>query len=50
MMLVLIREIFKRNGETEPCCTVCHKLGCGIMGIFAKSVALGLAEFIKTFN
>ena len=51
-----IREIFKKKDETEPHPAVQWFATItiwvvGIMGIFAKStVALGLAEFIKTFN
>ena len=51
-----IREIFKGKNETEPNTAVKWFATItiwvvGIMGIFAKStVALGLAEFIKTFN
>lgn len=51
-----IREIFKGKDEAEPNAAVqwFAKITIwvvGIMGIFAKStVALGLAEFIKTFN
>jgi len=51
-----ILEIFKGNNETKPHAAVKWFATItiwvvGIMGIFAKStVALGLAEFIKTYN
>ena len=51
-----IREIFKGKNETEPNTAVKWFATItiwvvGIMGIFAKAtIALGLAEFIKTFN
>ena len=51
-----IREIFKGQNEAEPNAAVSWFATItiwvvGIMGIFAKStVALGLAEFIRTFN